>query len=94
MSLLDVAHEIKLDHDNVRDLYARFTAATAVDEKAAIANTMIREMAIHADAECAPPPPSNPPLTNEHTERSRSTTRWRRSGSATAPRTTAMSTRR
>jgi hypothetical protein len=56
MSLLDVAHEIKLDHDNVRDLYARFTAATAVDEKAAIANTMIREMAIHADAECAPPP--------------------------------------
>jgi hypothetical protein len=31
----------------------RFTAATAIDEKAAIANTMIREMAIHADAEYA-----------------------------------------
>jgi hypothetical protein len=71
MALLDVAKEIKLDHDNVRDLFARymppilvsiyssclpsslsFTAATAVDEKAAIANTLIREMAIHSDAEC------------------------------------------
>ncbi|EIN12883.1 hypothetical protein PUNSTDRAFT_60584 [Punctularia strigosozonata HHB-11173 SS5] len=50
-SLLNFADEIKLDHDNVRDLMQRFKAATAQDEKAAIANTMIREMAIHSDAE-------------------------------------------
>ncbi|KZT27336.1 hypothetical protein NEOLEDRAFT_1130869 [Neolentinus lepideus HHB14362 ss-1] len=48
---LDVTQEIKLDHDNVRDLWSRFQAATAREEKANIANTLIREMAIHGDAE-------------------------------------------
>ncbi|KDQ07740.1 hypothetical protein BOTBODRAFT_192202 [Botryobasidium botryosum FD-172 SS1] len=50
-SNLDVTQEIKLDHDNVRDLWTRFQAASARDEKSAIANTLIREMAIHSDAE-------------------------------------------
>jgi hypothetical protein len=69
-TLLNFADEIKIDHDNVRDLMqrcvpnrmcnagdiysavqCRFKAATSQDEKAAIANTMIREMAIHSDAE-------------------------------------------
>ena len=49
--LLDVMTEIKLDHDNVRDLYARFKAATDKDQKRAIANTLIREMSVHGDAE-------------------------------------------
>jgi len=48
---LDVCHEIKLDHDNVRDLFSRFQSASAQDERASIANTLIREMAIHSDAE-------------------------------------------
>jgi len=48
---LNVANEIKLDHDNVRDLYERFKVATTSDEKGVIANTLIREMAIHSDAE-------------------------------------------
>ncbi|EPQ57933.1 hypothetical protein GLOTRDRAFT_56434 [Gloeophyllum trabeum ATCC 11539] len=48
---LDVLEEIKLDHDNVRDLWSRFQAATSREEKASIANTLIREMAVHGDAE-------------------------------------------
>lgn len=48
---LDVAHEIKVDHNNVRDLYQRYTAASDPADKTAIANTLIREMAIHGDAE-------------------------------------------
>ncbi|KAI0636684.1 hypothetical protein C8Q77DRAFT_518191 [Trametes polyzona] len=68
---LDVTHEIKLDHDNVRDLFercvhpafcagslsrrcrllSRYKAATDLNEKMVIANTLIREMAIHGDAE-------------------------------------------
>jgi len=50
-TLLDVCNEIKLDHDNVRDLFRRFKASTSDQEKRAIANTLIREMAIHSDAE-------------------------------------------
>ncbi|KAI0780639.1 hypothetical protein BD413DRAFT_463165 [Trametes elegans] len=50
-SHLDVTHEIKLDHDNVRDLFERYKAATDLKEKATIANTLIREMAVHGDAE-------------------------------------------
>ncbi|RPD63892.1 hypothetical protein L227DRAFT_365415 [Lentinus tigrinus ALCF2SS1-6] len=50
-NFLDVTHEIKLDHDNVRDLFERFRAASDRDEKATLANTLIREMAIHGDAE-------------------------------------------
>ncbi|KAI0345192.1 hypothetical protein BDW22DRAFT_1390606 [Trametopsis cervina] len=50
-SLLDVTHEIKLDHDNVRDLFSRFQSTTDYTQKKAIANTLIREMAIHGDAE-------------------------------------------
>lgn len=48
---LDVAHEIKVDHNNVRDLFQRYTAASDPADKTAIANTLIREMAIHGDAE-------------------------------------------
>ncbi|KAI0702976.1 hypothetical protein C8T65DRAFT_655250 [Cerioporus squamosus] len=50
-NMLDVCHEIKLDHDNVRDLFERYKATTNRDEKATIANTLVREMAIHGDAE-------------------------------------------
>ncbi|PSR73286.1 hypothetical protein PHLCEN_2v10856 [Hermanssonia centrifuga] len=50
-SLLDVTNEIKIDHDNVRDLFQRYKNATNEDEKKLIANTLIREMAIHSDAE-------------------------------------------
>ncbi|KAI9067110.1 hypothetical protein FKP32DRAFT_1588925 [Trametes sanguinea] len=49
--LLDVTKEIKIDHDNVRDLFDRFKAATDLKEKAILANTLVREMAIHGDAE-------------------------------------------
>jgi len=48
---LNVATEIKLDHDNVRDLFERFQATSNTEEKASITNTLIREMAIHSDAE-------------------------------------------
>jgi len=51
MVLLDVTREIKLDHDNVRDLFERFQNAKDQDQQAAIANTLIREMAVHGDAE-------------------------------------------
>lgn len=50
-TLLDVTREIKIDHDNVRDLYERFKAETDHDTKWATANTLIREMAVHSDAE-------------------------------------------
>jgi hypothetical protein len=50
-SLLDVTQEIRIDHDNVRDLYSRFKSETDKDTKWAIANTLVREMAIHSDAE-------------------------------------------
>ncbi|EIW63044.1 uncharacterized protein TRAVEDRAFT_141682 [Trametes versicolor FP-101664 SS1] len=50
-TLLDVTKEIKLDHDNVRDLFDRFTAATDLTEKASLAHTLVREMAVHGDAE-------------------------------------------
>ncbi|THG93116.1 hypothetical protein EW026_g8028 [Hermanssonia centrifuga] len=50
-SLLDVTNEIKIDHDNVRDLFQRYKNATNEDEKKLIANTLIREMAIHSDAD-------------------------------------------
>lgn len=50
-ALLDVGTEIKIDHDNVRDLHSRYKAATDKAQKWAIANTLVREMAIHGDAE-------------------------------------------
>ncbi|KZT74106.1 hypothetical protein DAEQUDRAFT_660867 [Daedalea quercina L-15889] len=49
--LLDVTQEIKLDHDNVRELFERYKSTTDAATKKAIANTLIREMAIHSDAE-------------------------------------------
>ncbi|KAL0574487.1 hypothetical protein V5O48_007462 [Marasmius crinis-equi] len=48
---LDVAREIKLDHDNVRDLFERFKSTSDKTQKAIIANTLIREMAVHSDSE-------------------------------------------
>ncbi|KAI0781893.1 hypothetical protein C8Q75DRAFT_728365 [Abortiporus biennis] len=50
-ALLDVTREIKVDHDNVRDLFERYKAATDINEKRVIANTLVREMAIHGDSE-------------------------------------------
>jgi hypothetical protein len=67
-SLLNVAHEIKLDHDNVRELWTRYGVpllrllrrelmhhlrfqTASPQDKPVIANTLIREMAIHSDAE-------------------------------------------
>ena len=49
--LLDIFDEIKLDHDNVRELFERYKSTTDDQTKRAIANTLIREMAIHSDAE-------------------------------------------
>jgi len=44
--------EIKLDHDNIRELYQRYKNCTAgKDERSMITNTLIRELAIHSDAE-------------------------------------------
>ncbi|RDX56461.1 hypothetical protein OH76DRAFT_1460142 [Lentinus brumalis] len=48
---LEVTHEIKLDHDNVRELYERYKQTTDMNQKGMIANTLIREMAVHGDAE-------------------------------------------
>ncbi|KAI1796903.1 hypothetical protein LXA43DRAFT_878772 [Ganoderma leucocontextum] len=48
---LDVTEQIIIDHDNVRDLFERYKKAADDEQKAAIANTLIREMAIHGDAE-------------------------------------------
>jgi hypothetical protein len=65
---LDVTKEIKIDHNNVRDLFSRcacvvasgtafayekrrYKAASELNEKKLIANTLIREMSIHGDAE-------------------------------------------
>ena len=42
---------MKLDHDNVRDPFERFQATSDKIQKAKIANTLIREMAVHIDAE-------------------------------------------
>ncbi|KAJ7579491.1 hypothetical protein C8J56DRAFT_1006655 [Mycena floridula] len=49
-SLLDVSQEITLDHNNVRDLFSKYEASPN-DGKESIANTLIREMAVHSDAE-------------------------------------------
>ncbi|KZT67227.1 hypothetical protein DAEQUDRAFT_399413 [Daedalea quercina L-15889] len=48
---LDVTREIKLDHDNVRELFQRYKTTTDAATKKAIANTIIREITIHSDAE-------------------------------------------
>ncbi|KAG9093666.1 hypothetical protein FS749_013979 [Ceratobasidium sp. UAMH 11750] len=53
-SPLDYYNEIKVDHDNVRDLYKRFTEAHKNrDEKLMndIANTIVHEAALHSDGE-------------------------------------------
>ncbi|KZT70423.1 hypothetical protein DAEQUDRAFT_810601 [Daedalea quercina L-15889] len=49
--LLDVTTEIKLDHDNVRELFQRYKSTTDAATKRAIANTLLREIAVHSDAE-------------------------------------------
>ncbi|PVG04855.1 hypothetical protein CPB86DRAFT_778170 [Serendipita vermifera] len=48
---LDVAQEIILDHNNVRDLYMRYVKETDRENKRALANTIIRELAVHGEAE-------------------------------------------
>ena len=50
-NLLNVAEQIKLDHDNVRDLYQRFKVEKDKTQLAILANTLIREMAVHSDSE-------------------------------------------
>ncbi|KAI0747827.1 hypothetical protein C8Q80DRAFT_1168662, partial [Daedaleopsis nitida] len=49
---LNIVDIIKTDHDNVRDLFQKFKAATDTD-KVAIGNTILREMSVHGDAEDA-----------------------------------------
>lgn len=49
--------EIKVDHDNIRDLFERLKKAHAskdVEEVEALANTIVRETAIHGEAEELP----------------------------------------
>jgi len=50
---LDILEQIKIDHGNIRDLYARYQATPASDlnQRSMIVNTLIREAAIHSDAE-------------------------------------------
>ncbi|KAG8822573.1 hypothetical protein FRC19_005661 [Serendipita sp. 401] len=50
-ALLDVVQEIILDHNNVRDLFARYIRATDINEKQAIVNTILREIAVHGETE-------------------------------------------
>ncbi|KIJ38999.1 hypothetical protein M422DRAFT_230846 [Sphaerobolus stellatus SS14] len=50
-NMLDVQQEILIDHRNVRNLWERYQAEKDHDEKMRIANTLVREMAIHGDAE-------------------------------------------
>ncbi|KAH8800547.1 hypothetical protein DL96DRAFT_1699255 [Flagelloscypha sp. PMI_526] len=45
------AQQIAVDHDNVRDLFRRFKAEQDKTQQAILANTLIREMAIHSDSE-------------------------------------------
>ncbi|KAL7416331.1 hypothetical protein BDY24DRAFT_438850 [Mrakia frigida] len=49
---LEICHEIKIDHTNVKDLFARFQACTSEDERQrlAIINTLVREIVIHLEA--------------------------------------------
>ncbi|RPD66428.1 hypothetical protein L226DRAFT_454385 [Lentinus tigrinus ALCF2SS1-7] len=47
---LDITQEMKIDHDNVRDLFDRYHRASSRKLKGMIANTLIREMAIHGEA--------------------------------------------
>jgi len=48
---LNILDEIKIDHNNIKDLWARYKSATSEDEKGIIRNTMIREIAVHSEAE-------------------------------------------
>ncbi|GAA5869491.1 hypothetical protein JCM3774_001466 [Rhodotorula dairenensis] len=47
----DVYSEIVVDHNNVKDLYHRYKAASGKDERATLVNTIIREIALHSEAE-------------------------------------------
>ncbi|KAL7416521.1 hypothetical protein BDY24DRAFT_358926 [Mrakia frigida] len=47
---LDIFHEIKIDHENVRDLYNRFKVAEFDEQKLAIVNTLVREIVVHLEA--------------------------------------------
>ncbi|BGP58267.1 hypothetical protein JCM8202v2_005928 [Rhodotorula sphaerocarpa] len=43
--------EIVVDHNNVKDLYHQYKSATNKDERATLVNTIIRELALHSEAE-------------------------------------------
>ncbi|GAA5946130.1 hypothetical protein JCM3775_004156 [Rhodotorula graminis] len=47
----DVYSEIVTDHNQVKDLYQRYRQSTSKDEKATLVNTIIRELAVHSEAE-------------------------------------------
>ncbi|KAK4050467.1 hypothetical protein OIV83_003537 [Microbotryomycetes sp. JL201] len=51
MSRLNTIDEIITDHNNIKDLFKRYKNETDRDKKAMIVNTMIREIAIHSEAE-------------------------------------------
>ena len=54
---LDIATQIRIDHDNIRDLFSRFKAVTSsgpdpkVESPEAVANTVVREVIVHCEAE-------------------------------------------
>ncbi|TCD68274.1 hypothetical protein EIP91_011240 [Steccherinum ochraceum] len=48
---MDITRELKIDHDNIRDLLKRYKACDDPGQRKAIANTLIREMVIHGDAQ-------------------------------------------
>ncbi|GAA6050882.1 hypothetical protein JCM3770_005754 [Rhodotorula araucariae] len=47
----DVYSEIIVDHNNVKDLYHRYKQSTSTEEKSTLVNTIIRELAMHSEAE-------------------------------------------
>lgn len=46
-TLLEITHEMKLDHDNVRDLFERYKVSEEEVLKKKITHTLIKEMMIH-----------------------------------------------
>lgn len=48
---LDVLTEIQVDHENVRDLIKRYKQCTDHDDKSTLINTIVRELAVHSEAE-------------------------------------------
>ncbi|KAL7413336.1 hypothetical protein BDY24DRAFT_340707 [Mrakia frigida] len=50
-TILDIFQEIKIDHDNIRDLWTRFGTGGSTTQRLALANTLVREITVHSEAE-------------------------------------------